>query len=219
LNGRWIWLPRQRWQSFRVVYEEPLLAPLERELRGAGGFLDVGAHHGEWTLWAHQSFPRLRILAVEPSDAALTLQELLRVNHADRRVQVLRTCLSTHGDGLVFHDSGDVNSGVSKEWAQARQLPVRSYPSPSITLANLLGLMRAETAAGDPLVCKIDIEGHEEAVFDDRTVLEDRAVRYFVEVHNCADVETSVVYRRAREAGREVEVLGRCYSPHVTISF
>lgn len=218
-NGSWIWLPRGRWGAFRVEYETHVVGPLARELSDAGVFVDVGAHHGEWSLWAARRFPHLRILAVEPSDAALALQELVNVNRAADRVRVLRTCLSSHCDGVNFHDSGDTFAGVSAEWAASRRQPVRSYQSASITLAKLLDQARADTAGRAKVVCKMDIEGHEDMVFEDPSVLADPAVRYFVEVHNCAEVERSQVYRRAREAGREVAVLGRCYTSNVTISF
>ncbi len=218
-NGQWLWLPRGQWHAFRVEYEMPLLEPLARELSDAGGFLDVGAHHGEWSLWAWRSFPGLRILAVEPSDAFLTLEAALRANRATDRVGVLRSCVTTHGDGLTFHDSGDVTSSVSQEWAASRRQAVRSYTSPSITLARLIERMRALTPDEPKVVCKVDIEGHEEVVFADRTILDLPEVRFFVEVHNCAEVERSAVYQHARAAGREVTVIGRCYSPHVTVMF
>jgi FkbM family methyltransferase len=218
-NGSWIWLPRKRWDAFRVEYEKPVLAPLAKELQDAGVFLDVGAHHGEWSLWAARRFPHLRILAVEPSDAVLALQELVKINHATGRIKVLRTCLSSNSEGVTFHDSGDVTSGVSAEWAASRRQPLRTYQSSSITLARLLEEARAEATEQAKIVCKIDIEGHEERVFDDPSALADGKVRYYVEVHNCDAVEHSQVYRRARAAGREVTVLGRCYEPHVTVSF
>jgi FkbM family methyltransferase len=202
-----------------VEYETHVVAPLARELSDAGVFVDVGAHHGEWSLWAVRTFPHLRILAVEPSDAVLALQQLVTVNRAQNRVRVLRTCLSSHCDGVTFHDSGDTFAGVSAEWAGSNRQPVHTYQSASITLARLLEQARAEAAGRPRVVCKMDIEGHEEKVFDERSVLADRDVRYFVEVHNCAEVERSQVYRRAREVGREVAVLGRCYTSNVTISF
>jgi FkbM family methyltransferase len=219
-NGCVLWLPCGTWQAFRVRYEELLAPLLLRELRSAAVFLDVGAHHGYWTTWACRLNRSLHAVAVEPSRvSSATLKRFVACNRIASRVTVLEACLSTQGEGVVFYDSGDVTAGVSEEWAKSRGQNVIAYRAASITLDQLVAKQLARFPTTGTVVCKLDVEGHEEAIFENCRSLTNPRVRYFVEVHNCEDIQESSTYRNARASGREVVVLGRCYQPHVTVMF
>jgi FkbM family methyltransferase len=219
-NDRVLWLPRGCWQAFRVRYEEMVAPLLLRELRTAAVFLDVGAHHGYWTVWACCIYRQLEAVAVEPSRiSAATLRRFVACNRLASRVTILEACLSTQGDGVEFYDSGDVTAGVSEEWAKSRGQRVVSYRAPSVTLDRLITDQLTRLAPKRTVVCKLDIEGHEEDVFENCRCLTDPRIRFFVEIHNCGDVRQSRTYRYACAAGREVVIVGRCYQPHVTVLF
>jgi hypothetical protein len=144
---------------------------------------------------------------------------MIAANRLTSRVTVLRRCLSPLGGPVRFHDNGTVASGVNRDWAKAWGGPVNSYDVEAVTLDALLAGVAADNPGEGTIVCKVDIEGHEEAVFEAARCLNNPRFHFVVEIHNCANIEKSRVYACARDAGRELTVLGRCWEPHLTVWF
>jgi FkbM family methyltransferase len=157
-------------------------------------------------------------VAVEPGHVADRLRLLVAANGLTERVQVIQKCVSTSNAESMFYDDGGAISSLSLEWTRSRGNNIRASVVPCITLDEIVRQIRASEPSA-AIVCKCDIEGHEEQVFETFAGLTDRDIHFCVEVHNCADVERSTVYRKAVESGRVVTNLDRCWAPHSTVLF
>jgi FkbM family methyltransferase len=125
-------------------------------LSDGGTFIDIGANIGAFTL-PIAALPGVRVVAVEPNPSAL---ERLTYNVAANGLAdvAIEACALSDRDGEVALTvaSDDIKlSGIEAKYAHGPKVTV-----PTRTLAGLL----AAHAPAKPLVVKIDVEGHEDAI-------------------------------------------------------
>jgi FkbM family methyltransferase len=218
-NGQFLWLPRDLWGAFRVDYEPVLRGALAPALKSAAAFVDVGANLGYWTVWACAVNPGLKAVAIEPSRVAERLRTLLSLNRLSSSVRIVQQCVAAQQGQVRFFDNGETTSSFSQEWTQGWGHPGESVLVTAVTLDEVLAEVRAGIPPDGVIVCKCDIEGAEEEVFESLESAADQRVRFFIELHRYADVRDSAVYRRAQAVGREVTVLGACWGDQPTVMF
>ena len=85
------------------VYGELFFPKEAREIPSGDYILDVGTHHGVYTVAALYEYPKSRIIAVEPDpQAAGVLRDNIRLNKAFDRVEVVEAAIAAHeGQGLL----------------------------------------------------------------------------------------------------------------------
>ena len=147
---------------------EPLTTRLiESLLQTAGTFIDIGANIGFHTLMAVLSRPELTVFAYEPNPKLLAfLRENLAAN-GFRGVRCSPLALSSEEGEAEFYLSGsDMTASLEREFVEERKLSSREPGPASITVErSTLDRDLADRSIAGPVVCKIDVEGHEAAVF------------------------------------------------------
>lgn len=156
---RFKWTPVGRRRN-RIMAEAEAVQPfyLLAAARDCRTFLDVGAMIGAYSLFATQ-LPKLeRIIAIEANPvAAEELRAHLDLNNA--AVEVIAAAVSDHEGEVTFGVVGDF-AGDNAVLDTALHNGFRSSIAvPAITLDTLGDLP-------EPICLKIDVEGHELAVFD-----------------------------------------------------
>jgi FkbM family methyltransferase len=223
INGSLMWRPGELWGAFRQTYEPEVARHLHSVLANCDGMIDIGAHHGIWTVWAARQFPTLKIVAVEPGRVRESLFETLRLNGIASRVQVLDACVSGRRDTVTYFDNGLMTAALSRQQAESYCPPdqrntITERSLEAVTLDDVLDMAR-RFCDGDRLLVKCDIEGHETDVFADCPALEDRRLSFIVELHHVQSPDDSIVVTNARAAGREVTTLGQFWGGTVTVAF
>lgn len=132
--------------------------------------VDLGAHHGFWTVEALRRFPRARALAVEPNPSSLaTIEKVLEGNGVESRCRVVGGAVGgeagiarlhfgatgSWGDSLFEEAAGDGAAGQGGD-AGGVDVPVHD-------LVDLLG--EAPAAGRVPDLLKCNAEGAEFALF------------------------------------------------------
>jgi FkbM family methyltransferase len=182
-NGRWVCLPRPAWPDVLIRYEPYLAAVLDERLPAGGTFVDVGAHHGLWSVYAARRVGRAgRVLAVEPSPAYQVLEQTARL------YPVIRPVRAAAGAGrgeVSFYAQGEEASTGS---LVASVTAINERYHPGVPVAEIRVSLRtlddvvAEAGCAPSLV-KIDVEGYElEALRGAPRLLADK-VPFLVEVH------------------------------------
>lgn len=162
------------------VYDPATLSVIQRLVRPAGTFVDIGANEGYFTVVASRLVgPTGRVLAVEPQER---LQAVLARNLALNlctNVVVIQAAVSDRSGTSVLHLTPDVNNAASGLAAPTRY-SLATQTTPLMTLADLLA-----RAPGDPPVVKMDIESFEhEAIHGGEALFRAGAVRALIlELH------------------------------------
>jgi FkbM family methyltransferase len=143
------------------IRESHEIRALRRALRPGDVAVDVGANKGAYLYWLRRAVgPSGRIHAFEPQPRlAAYLAEVSR--RMDWSNVIVRPCALSDGPGVgTLHVPGESDSpGASLETAPPNARPGRSYDVPVETLDR-------ELANVDRLAfVKVDVEGHELAVF------------------------------------------------------
>lgn len=145
------------WYGFNSPHE---IFALGRLLKRDSVFLDVGANHGEFTLYAAKRTPAGRVLSFEPVPETFKhLEDNVRLN-GFTNVTLCRCALGDHpGDVTIYAplDSGfDCNSSL---------FPPAGHPAEARTVAmETLDQVIGRLGIGKVDVMKIDVEGAEVAV-------------------------------------------------------
>jgi FkbM family methyltransferase len=154
----------QNYLSFEVFwkgvrYYEPITTLIARELtREAVTFLDVGANIGFYTLVLSALNPSLKVVAFEPNPKNLSL---LRGNVALNAFD-LATCeplalSDDEGSTELYLSASDMSASLESGFEKSNRCVTVSRTSLDHYLS------RRDLA--DPLVIKVDVEGHEAAFF------------------------------------------------------
>jgi FkbM family methyltransferase len=125
--------------------------------------LDVGGHHGQFTLFALERFPKAQIITFEPQ--AEGVEKIRSAVAGDTRVRVLNYALSD--------STGEAELHISKRSDSSSLLPIgegqtTAYPGTeeasveAIALETLDNLLTEPPAS--PVLLKIDVQGAELAV-------------------------------------------------------
>lgn len=135
------------------LHEFPDMAFVLHMLREGDLFLDIGANIGSYTVLA-AGVAGARCWSFEPARETLPLlRENIRLNGIEQRVTLFDCALGDRADQIVFTTGeGCVNRVAGPD-----------YQGPTQKVA----VRRLDEVVGDacPLLIKVDVEGHEQAVF------------------------------------------------------
>jgi FkbM family methyltransferase len=128
--------------------------------------LDLGAHHGYYTLLALEKYPQSRVIAVEPSAAsANAIQKNLAVNRLTDRVRVVQAALADHdGEGYLQIEKLSWSHALAENGSNADGKQVR------VQLMTVHSILEGDR----PHIIKCNAEGGEydlvQALRDDETI-------------------------------------------------
>jgi FkbM family methyltransferase len=143
------------------TYEEKELTYILHQLVPGGGFVDVGAHIGYFSLAAAAKVgPTGCVFAIEPTASSLeTLRRNVAENGFETRVQVIDAAASSSSGVAVFHVS-DTSSMFNTLEPDTLQVVDSTVEVRTVTLDEVL----AEAGWPSIQVVKMDVEGHERSV-------------------------------------------------------
>jgi FkbM family methyltransferase len=136
--------------------QSTLYFPDVPHLNGDGVVLDVGAHHGFYTLEALRRYPGCRVVAVEPDpEACRTMRSNIATNKFEERVRIVTAGLSdSHGVGLLSRGSGGSWATHVHRLNESAANGDRCDTIPTVTLSDVLD--------GEvPAIVKCNAEGAE----------------------------------------------------------
>jgi FkbM family methyltransferase len=134
--------------------------------------IDAGANIGASTVYFSLQYGTGKVIAIEPEKGNV---ELLRRNCAGLDVIVQEAALGAAAG------TGFVNDPGHSDWG-FRVGPTGAHAVPIITVPQILAA--PELSGFFPLVCKIDIEGGEAALFDTGTEWVDQFALIVIELHD-----------------------------------
>jgi FkbM family methyltransferase len=151
------------WRALKARYRDqvPELAAMHRVLRPGDTAVDVGANKGSYLLWLSRWVGPGRVVAFEPQPA---LADYLRQACAAlslTNVTVEAKAVSrAPGEQALYLPAGVPSPGASLNQRVADRDDCRAIAVPVVALDDCLAL------AANVRVLKIDVEGHERAVFE-----------------------------------------------------
>ena len=138
--------------------EQGLNVVIRRFLRPNSTFWDVGANAGLISALVFATDPTVNIIAIEPNPLLAALLSLLFANH--KRILVLERALSAvNGEASLFIPDGASLVGTLEARGGARGRSVK------VLLSRGDSLLDEFPGLAPPALIKIDVEGHESAVF------------------------------------------------------
>lgn len=158
-------------------------------LRRGDTVLDAGANVGDFTIRAARAVgPKGSVVAIEPSKSALQYLELNVARNKLENVRIVHGYLTSHAGSQWFSERGTYATPIENPVPERNSYRVRGY-----TLAELT--TEVDTPCFNAI--KMDIEGGEEDVFLDSTLLDGvRAIG--VETHGSKADDLVVKALRAR---------------------
>lgn len=137
---------------------------------------DIGANIGVFTRYCRQLFPQAFIVAVEPDNENVQHfqmftfrdSQLVLLHKALGKGNIWRSKSAANGAGESYVSSG---LGFPDELMQKSET-VEKWNIPTITLPELVDEYMKYAGKGGKSVCKIDIEGGENAIFEDPKSIE-----------------------------------------------
>lgn len=137
--------------------------------------LDLGAHHGQFTLLASQLAPDARIIAVEPGPSqAVALRTNVELNRLGDRVDVVQAALGDRCGSATLHLDG------SGSWGNTLFSPQLDGGSVSVRVATLSAICDGTL----PNVIKCNAEGAEYALVDQLSALDQLPQLIILMVHD-----------------------------------
>ena len=181
LHGRLVWFAPGTWASIHGRYEPYMARALRTALKRGDTFIDVGAHHGIWSVYAASLVgPRGKVVALEPSEAYRTLTENVR---GHRHVAAIRCGASDREGHEVFFGQGDATSGsFIREVTAINEQHSRARVTGATVAISTLDTLVAEHAL-TPSVVKLDVEGFELRVLSGATAVLAAKPRWVIEIH------------------------------------
>jgi FkbM family methyltransferase len=151
--------PRYRHHYEVQSYEAFSADLLSSVLRGAGLFVDIGAHYGFFSLLARAKRPDLEIIAVEPTPVTNAILARNAEQFGGGRLAVRQLAVSDKAGHATFNVSmASDNCGFYEHPAAG------TLHSIDVETTTVDALLAGRTPC--PLVIKIDTEGHELAVLN-----------------------------------------------------
>src|SRR6516225_3009157 len=147
------------WHGFQ--YYEPITRLLLREiLRPGGTFLDIGAHHGFFSLTAGLLVEGIHIVAFEPNPGN---SRILKGNVAANGLTNIRceplAISDSDGMAALYLTESDMSGSLLQGFQSHDTRQIGSVQVRTVTLDHYVKAHRPE----GPLAIKVDIEGHEAA--------------------------------------------------------
>jgi FkbM family methyltransferase len=148
--------PRYRGRYENQTYQPFTADLLSSVLRGAGLFVDIGAHYGFFSLLARSRNPELEVIAIEPTPATCAVLKRNVEEFGKSSIPVHQLAVSECEGQANFNISlASDNCSFYETYAAT----LRSIEIETTTVDALL-----EDREACPLVIKIDVVGHELAV-------------------------------------------------------
>lgn len=154
----------KRW---RTAVRQGVAATVEHQHVGWGAdfatVLDVGGHHGQFTLFALERFPQAQVVTFEPQ--AEGVAKIRQAVGGDARVRILNYALSDSAGKAELH--------ISKRSDSSSLLPIgegqtTAYPGTEEATTELIELETLDALLPDPpkgpVLLKIDVQGAELSV-------------------------------------------------------
>jgi FkbM family methyltransferase len=206
----------KRW---RTAVRKGVAATVEHRDVGWGSdfatVLDVGGHHGQFTLFALEQFPNAQVISFEPqAEGAAKIRSAVA---GDSRVRVLNYALSDSTGKAELH--------ISKRSDSSSLLPIgegqtTAYPGTEEATTEVIELETLDNLLGDPpkrpTLLKIDVQGAELSVLRgaERTLaaVDEIFVECsFVELYEGQALANDVIDFLARHGFRLAGVFGPAY--------
>lgn len=164
--------------------------------------LDVGAHQGQFAIFARERFPRAIVHSFEPLSEARTTLE--RQAAADPRLRVHPFALSDRAGRATMHVSArdDSSSLLPLTARQSSIFPGTQEASTAEVEMRTLDELREGLEIQSPCLLKVDVQGAELRVLDGAREVLDRVDEVFIE---CSFVE---LYEGQALAWQVVDKLG-----------
>lgn len=146
-----------------IDFYEPITRALIKELiRPGGTFMDLGAHVGFFSLHAGLSAVDTRIISFEPNPKNF---EILKANMAANNLPNI-VCepiavSDRTGSAALYLTESDMSASLMRDFQSEDTVQVGQIEVPTTTLDAYLETHPVK----DPLLIKVDIEGHEGAFF------------------------------------------------------
>jgi FkbM family methyltransferase len=144
-------------------YYEPITRMLLEELLRPGDtFLDIGAHVGFFTVTIGLSSKTTKIIAFEPNPKNFQILEANTAANGLTNVVCEPIAISDQeGTGTLYLTESDMSASLMKDFSveDTKQIGSKEVPT-----ASLDGYLQRRQIGG-PLVIKVDVEGHEPALF------------------------------------------------------
>ena len=187
-----------------LSYEAGTLAALADVWRPGSCIVDVGAHHGSFSVCCLRAGGHgIRLLAVEPSPAAWPVLAANLAVHAGELCTLHRTALGDGCGTTVFY-TGAANMLVSDRSLH----PVTSTQPIQVPVVTLDALCLDEGVTPD--ILKIDVEGFEDQVLDGASAALAQRPVILLEWHRAMlerrGVDPMRSIRRLEEAGYQLEL-------------
>jgi FkbM family methyltransferase len=147
------------WRGFQ--YYEPITRLLLLELLRPGAtFLDIGAHHGFFSLTASLLIDRLRVIAFEPNPSNFQILEANTLANQTTNLHCEPLAISDReGTAALYLTASDMSASLMKGFQAQDTEQIGSVEVRTTTLDSYIPLNQL----GGPMVIKVDIEGHEGA--------------------------------------------------------
>lgn len=151
---------------YRFRHDRPEIAYLRQHLKPGDTAMDIGAHKGAYTWWMARAVgPAGRVLSFEPQPVLADRLEALTHHPLVRgTLQPVRVCplaLSDHqGQSLLHVDSANPTPN-----ATLGTLDTQQHSQPYMVETMPLDTWLAQNPVSPPALIKVDVEGHEFAVF------------------------------------------------------
>jgi FkbM family methyltransferase len=169
-------LQRQFYYFQTYFLEDRILSTWTRYAGDAIVVFDVGANAGIYSLAAAAVSPRIEIHAFEPTpEIALLLRATARINGLEGRLHVHETAVGVRSGSIFLNrlsGENDDNEGMNFVSTECRTVSSSEVPVVS------LDAFCAERGLKEIHLLKVDVQGHEPAVFEGaRGLIERGAIR------------------------------------------
>jgi FkbM family methyltransferase len=151
------------WRALKARYRDqvPELAAMRRVLRPGDTAVDVGANKGSYLLWLSRWVGPGRVVAFEPQPAlAAYLREACAALSLANVTVEAKAVSKAPGEQALYLPSGTTSPGASLNQRVADRDACQAIAVPVVALDDYLAL------PAKVRVLKIDVEGHEQAVFE-----------------------------------------------------